>query len=147
MVLKQKNRLISIDTPLGKDALVLTAFNATEEMSRLFRYELELISDDNAIAAKDIVGKSVTVGIKLADGSDRYFNGFVSRFVVGDEGHERRNYRAEVVPWLWFLTRTADCRIFQDQTVPEIIEKIFDDLGFSDFETSEIKGTHETWEY
>ena len=147
MVLKQEKRQLSIDTPLGKDVLVLTAFNGTEEMSRLFNYELELISDNNAISPSEIVGKNVTVGIKLADGSDRYFNGFVSRFVAGDEGHDRRNYRAQVVPWLWFLTRTADCRIFQDQTVPDILEKIFDDLGFSDFETSEIKGTHEEWEY
>src|SRR5262249_34443616 len=43
------------------------------------------------------------------------------------------HYRAEVVPWLWFLTRTTDCRIFQNMTVPEIIVKIFRDLGFSDF--------------
>ena len=147
MVLKQEKRQLSVDTPLGKDVLVLTAFTGTEEMSRLFGYELEFISDNNSISAAEIVGKSVTVGIKLADGSDRYFNGFVSRFVAGDEGHDRRNYRAEVVPWLWFLTRTADCRIFQNQTVPDILEKIFSDLGFSDFETAEIKGTHEEWEY
>jgi uncharacterized protein involved in type VI secretion and phage assembly len=32
-------------------------------------------------------------------------------------------------PWLWFLTRTSDCRIFQDQTVPEIVKKVFEDHG------------------
>src|SRR5260370_34637945 len=35
--------------------------------------------------------------------------------------------------WLWFLKRTADCRIFQNKNVPDIIQKIFGDLGFQDF--------------
>ena len=38
-----------------------------------------------------------------------------------------------MVPWLWFLTRTADCRIFQNKKVPDIIQKIFKDLGSPDF--------------
>ena len=42
-------------------------------------------------------------------------------------------YRAQMVPWLWFLTRTTDCRIFQNQKVPDIIQKVFKDLSFSDF--------------
>ncbi len=146
MALKQKERLLSLSTPLGGDALVLTAFSGREELSRLFSYQLDLISDNNAIAAKDIVGKIVTWSIKLKDGT-RYFNGFVCRFYAGDEQHGRRNYRAEVVPWLWFLTRTADCRIFQNKTVKDIIEQIFHDLGFSDFETAQVKGSHPKREY
>jgi type VI secretion system secreted protein VgrG len=39
-----------------------------------------------------------------------------------------------MVPWLWFLTRTSDCRIFQNKTVPDIIEKIFSDLKFKDYQ-------------
>ncbi|MEZ5584590.1 MAG: phage late control D family protein [Candidatus Competibacteraceae bacterium] len=34
-------------------------------------------------------------------------------------------YHATLRPWLWFLTRTADCRIFQKQKVPDIIKQIF----------------------
>jgi len=52
-----------------------------------------------------------------------------------------------VVPWLWFLTRTADCRIFQEKSGPEIIKQIFGDLGFSDYEVSEIQEDHRKWEY
>ena len=40
-----------------------------------------MISDDNAIAASDIVGKDVTIGIELPDSSERFFHGFVSSFV------------------------------------------------------------------
>jgi len=139
---------LKLNTPLGEDVLLLTAFEGHEELSRLFSYQLEMISDDNAIEATDIVGKNVTFSIEMADDTPRYFNGFVSRFVAGDEDDQgRRNYRAEVIPWLWFLTRTTDCRIFQNKTVPEIIEQIFGDLGFSDYEVSQIKGAHPKWDY
>ncbi|MHC4403678.1 MAG: type VI secretion system Vgr family protein [Planctomycetota bacterium] len=141
MALKQKNRMLGLKTPLGDDELVVIAFSGYEETSRLFRFELDMISDNNAVAASDLVGKSVTFSINLADGSTRYFNGFVNRLYAGDEDFDgRRNYRAEVVPWLWFLTRTSDCRIFQNKKVTEIIEQIFDDLGFSDYDTSQIRG-------
>src|SRR5262249_1317194 len=36
--------------------------------------------------------------------------------------------------WLWFLTRTSDCRIFQEKTVPEIIKEVFADHRMAMFE-------------
>ena len=80
MALKQANRLLLLKTPLGEDVLELTAFSGHEEMSRLFSFQLEMISDNNSISADQIVGKNVTFGVKLADGTPRHFNGFVSRF-------------------------------------------------------------------
>jgi len=147
MTLTQQNRFLGIATPLGEDTLLLTGFQGREEISRLFQFQLEMLSEKNDIRAKEIVGKNVTFQVKLADGSARYFNGFVSRFVAGDEDElGRRNYRADVVPWLWFLTQTSDCRIFQNKTVPEIVTQIFQDLGFSDFEMK-AQGAHKKWEY
>ena len=147
MALKQDSRQLSIKTPLGDNVLLLTGFNGHEEMSRLFHFQLEMISDDANISATDIVGKRVTFTVTLKDGSPRPFNGFVTRFYACDEDREgRRSYRAEVVPWLWFLTRTSDCRIFQEMSAPDIIEQIFGDLGFSDFKIS-AQGTHPTREY
>jgi type VI secretion system secreted protein VgrG len=105
-----------------------------------------MIADQADIQAADIVGKNVTFSVDLADDTPRYFNGFVSRFSAGDEDDGRRNYRAEVVPWLWFLTRTADCRIFQNKKIPEIVQQVFSDLGFTDFEF-QLKLSHKQWEY
>jgi type VI secretion system secreted protein VgrG len=148
MPLSQKNRSLGLKSPLGEDVLLLTALHGREELSRLFTYQLEMISDNNAIAAKEIVGKPVTFNVKMPDGSPRHFHGIVSRFSAGDEDdNKRRDYRAEVVPWLWFLTLTTDCRIFQNKKVPEIIEQIFQDLGFTDFDTSQIKGAHPKRDY
>lgn len=146
MVLTQQERMLKLSTPLGEDVLLLTGFTGQEEISRLFRFQLEMISDNNGIAAADIVGKNVTFSVELSDGSPRFFNGFVNQFVAGDEEHGRRNYRAEVVPWLWFLTQTADCRLFQDKTIKDIIATIFGDLGFSDYKF-DLQLDHKKWEY
>jgi len=147
MAFKQANRLLMLKTPLGPDVLEVTSFSGREELSRPFSFRLEMISRNNAIQPAQIVGKNVTFGIKLPDGTPRYFNGIVSRFFAGDEDREgRRKYRAKVVPWLWFLKRTSDCRIFQNKSVPDIVQQIFKDLGFSDF-SLQLKGNHPPWEY
>ncbi|MBN2492831.1 MAG: type VI secretion system tip protein VgrG [Planctomycetes bacterium] len=143
----QEGRRLAIATPLGKDVLLLVRLSGHEEMSRLFSFELELLSERDDIAAKDIVGKNVSFSIRLLDDSLRYFNGFVKRFAYGGSDDRLSRYTAEVVPWLWFLTQTADCRIFQNQSVPKIIEQVFTDLGFSDFDTSNIQGTHAAWDF
>jgi type VI secretion system secreted protein VgrG len=144
---KQADRVLEITTPLGEDVLLLTAFVGHEEMSRMFRFELYLVSEKDSISAKDIVGKNVTFSLRKPDGGLRHFNGFVSRFVSSGRGDRLSTYRAEVVPWFWFLTRTSDCRIFQNMTIVQIVEKVFKDLGFSDFDTSGVKGEHPTWDY
>jgi type VI secretion system secreted protein VgrG len=129
----QENRLLSVNTPLGKDVLLLTGFSGREAMSRLFSYQLEMFSEDEGILPKDLVGKPVAWAVQKAPGGPRYFHGIVSRFVAGHRILRKlRTYRAQVVPWLWFLTRTANCRIFQNKTAPEIIQAVFKGLGFSD---------------
>jgi type VI secretion system secreted protein VgrG len=135
-----------IETPLGKDGLMLSSLVGQEEMSRLFSFDLELLSEKDSIAPNSIVGKNVTISVQYASGEWRHFNGFVSRFAFCGKGDRLNMYRAEVVPWLWFLTRTSDCRIFQGKKVPEIIEQIFKDLGFKDYKI-DVKGNHPKWDY
>ena len=143
----QAERLVQVETPLGKDAFVLEAFAGREELSRLFQYRLDLLAARDDIAADEIVGKNVSFLVRQADGESRYFNGFVQRFAGGDtEAGRLRRYTMDVVPWLWFLTRTSDCRIFQEKSAPDIIEQIFGDLGFSDYRL-DLGGTHPVREY
>src|SRR5262249_57166853 len=79
----QADRALSIRSSLGADVLLLTGFSGTESISRLFTYQLELASENDSIAAKDIVGKDVTWSVSHIDQAPRYFNGFVRRFVAG----------------------------------------------------------------
>ena len=148
----QSERLLIVQVgSLGPDDLLMTGMMGHEEVSSLFSFRLDLISDvPSKIVLQDIVGKNVTMGLMLRDESYRFFNGFISRFSLSgrDMGGEARftHYRAEVVPWLWFLSRTADCRIFQDKTVPDIIEQIFKDLGFQDFRF-DLQRSYTKWDY
>jgi type VI secretion system secreted protein VgrG len=151
MAVKQANRILYLDTPLGEDVLTLGAFTGVEGLSRLFSYHLTMASHNTAIEAKDIIGKKITWQVQFKEGEPRFYNGVVSRFVAGGTSdREMRSYRAEVVPWLWYLTRTSDCRIWppggQKKTVPQIIQMLFDEMGFTDY-VNETKDTYPELEY
>ncbi len=133
MAIAQEHRRIAISTPLGKDVLLLRGFTGSEALSQLFNFDLDLLSENDSIKFQDVVGKNVTLRIYDAAGQERSWNGFISRFSQGGQDRRLTEYRAQMVPWLWFLTRTSDCRIFQNQKAPDIIQKVFKDLGFSDF--------------
>ena len=146
MPLSQRDRTFAVNTPLGEDALVLRSMTANERISALFEYALELSSEDIDIAPSDLLGKPATVSLRLMDGSRRWFNGWINRFShVGFDGADAL-YKATLVPWLWFLSRTADCRIFQEQTVPDIVKSIFREHGFTDFE-ERLSGSYRQWVY
>src|SRR3990167_9277171 len=148
----QDNRLIAIDTPLGKDVLLLSGFHGMEGLSTPFRLELDLLSENHSIPFKDIIGKNVSVSVVLATGEKRYFHGLISRFSQGrgssDEGRDLKlaRYTATMVPWFWLLTRTADSRIFQNLSIPEIVEKIFKEKGFLDYK-NKLHGSYDKWDY
>ena len=89
-----------------------------------------MYSENRSLSFDSIVGKNTTIKVVLPDLSERYINGIVSAFSQGGsallEGGSSpkffASYGATLVPWLWFLTQTTDCRIFQNQSVPEILE-------------------------
>jgi type VI secretion system secreted protein VgrG len=129
----QANRLISIETPLGADVFLLTAFNGSEHLSDVFEFNIAALSNNLAIKPDAVIGKEVTVTIK--GGIKKSFHGLISRFGVGEiQAHNIREYHMTMVPWLWFLSKTENRRIFQNKNAKDIIETVFKDLGFNDFE-------------
>ncbi len=142
----QQGRLISLETPLGEDKLLLTSFAGSEAISRLFNFRLKMLSGDAAIDFTQIVGQNVTVSLTQSDDSARYFNGIVSQFAsLGVDGDMTR-YEMEVVPSVWLLTRNADCHIFHNKTVQEVIEAVFSNRGVSNYSFS-LTGTYSPMEY
>ncbi|MPY86412.1 MAG: type VI secretion system tip protein VgrG [Luteitalea sp.] len=142
----EMRRVMDITTPLGDDVLLFHGMHAREEMSRLFEYQLDLLSTRGDIDLDEILGKNVTVNVALPDNSTRAFNGHVTRFAQSGMSGRYHRYLAVVRPWLWFLTRTTDCRIFQDMTVPDIVKAVFNDHTTADF-TFELTSTYRTWSY
>jgi len=101
-------RVMEITTPLGDDVLLFHSMHARDELSRLFTYQLDLLSPKPDIKVDDILGKNVTIKLGLPDDSTRYFNGFVTRFAQGGTHGRYTRYHSVVSPWLGFLTRTSD---------------------------------------
>jgi type VI secretion system secreted protein VgrG len=120
-------------TPLGDGVLLFYRMNAREELSRLAEFELDILSKQGDVDVDKILAKNVTVKVELPNRKLRHFNGFVARFAQTGMHGRYHLYHATVRPWLWFLTRTTDCRIFQDMTVPDIIKKVFEDHSIADF--------------
>jgi len=124
---------VRITTPLGDNKLLVRSYRGEEGISELFRYDLELYSEDPALDFSSIVGKAATLQIELSSGDFQYVNGIVGRFTQAGQDDRFTTYFAELRPWFWMLTMCADCRIFQNKTSLEIVKQIFQDQGFSDF--------------
>ncbi len=125
-MLSQHQRLFTFDSPLPPEQeLQLLSFSGREAISELFSFQVELISQDARIALKTLIGKKVTMGIALADGDTRYISAHVSDFVHTGADGGIANYSAELVPWLWILSRRRDSRIFQDKTTEQIVKEVF----------------------
>ena len=134
MLFNQASRLAKINSPLGPDVLLLNEMGGGEELGRLFNYELQLTSLDANIDLNQLLGKPMSVGLQLADGGERHFHGIVARCSQNIDKGQFASYQVTLRPWLWLLSRTSDCRIFQNLSIPQIIKQVFRDLGFSDFE-------------
>jgi type VI secretion system secreted protein VgrG len=151
-VAANENNYLAIESPGSlRDQFRLLAFSGHEEMSRLFSFTLELDSEVQTIDPKEVIGQKITFSVKYKEGAGdqwRYFNGYVSRFTAGSSESGHRRYQAEVVPWLWFLTRTSDCRIFAEKKVPDILDLVFEDCPFEhNVEWKASKGDYPVWTY
>src|SRR5690606_1159574 len=77
-----------------------------------------------------VVGTTMSVRVQRRGYPARYFHGICRRFAAGGEVEgDRRLYTMEFVPSLWFLSETADCRVFQNKTAQQILQVLFSDTG------------------
>ena len=143
----QAARQVAVNSSLGDDVLLFRRMVAHEELGRLFELHLEVLSEKHDIKFDDVLGTNMTVRLTLADATVRYFNGYVGSLRYQGTSGRFALYAVVLKPWLWFLTRTADCRIFQEQTVPDIVKQVFRDSGFSSAFSESLSGSYRTWEY
>jgi type VI secretion system secreted protein VgrG len=130
------SRRITLHSVLGPDKLMIKDATVREELGRMSIMDLDLLSPDEDLALDDLLGHGFSVELVLDGDKSRFFHGIVAECSqIGRLGRYAR-YSAKVVPWLWFLTRTSDCRIFQQKSVPDIIKSVFREHGTSDFEDS-----------
>ncbi len=141
----QEGRAIRVDTPLDTDVLLLQGMGGEEGMSIPFAFTLDLLSEDDSIDPASLLREPVVVTITHLD-QERKIHGLVRRFVQRGQREDLTVYQAEVVPWLWFLKLSQDCKIFQQKTVLEIAQEVFDGLGYTDYEVR-CSGSYAPREY
>ncbi len=136
----QTERAIELYTPLGKDILLFKTMLAKESLGKPFVFKIDVFSQQENIDLDQLLGKNISVELEQPAGGYRYFNGFVTDFAQKSYTSSSITtnfyayYELIVQPWLWFLSRTSDCRIFQDKKVIDIVKDIFSEYGFTDFE-------------
>ncbi|AIF48227.1 type VI secretion system Vgr family protein [Dyella japonica] len=140
---------ITLSSDLG-DKLLFASMRADEPLGRLFRYELELLSQDDQVNLRQLLGTSMTVKFVAADGYTRYFNGIVIEAAqTGFRTIDKLSYavyRVTLAPKPWLLTRKVDCRIFVDQSVPDIVRTVLGEIGYGDLKLS-LSGNYDKRDY
>ena len=158
----QKDRFLRIDTTEKEDLLLLEKLVGTEELSRLFEFKLSLLSNDFSLNMKNLLRKPATITMTLPNGKLRYLHGHFRSIAHAKEGddlltereqmgvsHPAKDlvvYEAVLVPSAWFMTLNADCRIFQEKSVPDIVEQILKDHKITDY-AFRTKGTYQPRDY
>lgn len=132
-------RKITVKTPLAADKLFIKSATVTEQLGQPFDIEMDLLSPDESLDFDKLLGHEVSLSIVLDDGSSRHFHAFIVQFSQLGRLGEYVTYHARAVPWLWFLTRTTDCRIFQTKSAPDIVKQVFREHGFTDVKATLTK--------
>ena len=137
----QDNNIISISTPLGKDVLYLTRFSAQETMSQLFSISASTYTIGQQISLDSLIGQEVCITLKSDDVSliplpDRYYHGIVShiecsgsRVTAAGDNEDFFDYYLTIQPTAAFMKKRSNCRIYQNQSVIEIITDLFGQHG------------------
>jgi type VI secretion system secreted protein VgrG len=145
-----ENRFLRITSPLGAGALLLTEVNGTDHISTPFLFQIEFVTKQSDSAVLTLLGQPVTLFLantqQLPGG--RPVNGLI-RKLSGPTNYIRgfKRWRAELVPQLAFLGYTADSRIFQNQSVVQIIEDIFQIHGLINYRIGTLIGRYKALEY
>ena len=133
------NALMLMTSSLGTDALIPTHLVASEEISQPFNFEITVVSQSGVIDPNSILNQPVCVTLQDAGAPLRYFHGIVREVRSNgiqhgkNAGDEFQNYTLTVVPRLWFLKQTIDCRVYQGKTAQDIITAMFGDAALTDF--------------
>lgn len=114
----------------GLDVL---AFEGDEALSQPFRYRIEFTSADHAISKEMMLMKSASLTLQapVAQGFGinvqqpvRVIQGVVTGFERLSTSRDETHYALTLQPRLALLNRSHQNAIYQDQSVPQIVEKI-----------------------
>jgi len=124
--------LLSLTAPAAAGATTPIAFWAEEQLTHPYLLTVDFLSDKKDITPDQLLYQPVCLTVTNWEGPVRYFHGIVRRMSSAtSESRDQWAYSIEVVPRLWFMSQTEDCRIFQQQSAADILRAIFTDASVS----------------
>lgn len=127
------NHTVRVRIAGAPPGILFRAMQGHEQLSQLFEFQVDVLYDGMGLDLRSLLGKSLTLEIDTDElGGTRYLNGQITRFMLaGKETSTQRYYlyRATVRPWLWSASRREDFRIFQEKSVPDIVEEVLKPYG------------------
>jgi type VI secretion system secreted protein VgrG len=145
----QTGRFLKIYTPLGDDALLLTDVQGADRISTPFLFQIQFATLLPDAAVFKLLGQPATIWMACGmDETGRPVNGLI-RKLSGPVPNLRgfKFWRAELVPQLAFLGYSADCRIFQNMSVPQIVAAVLEGHNLLNFEFRGLQGSYPALEY
>ena len=134
-----------------EDIFVFESMTGHEELSRLSSYDLSLLSKKYDIQAESILGQPVVITINFSGQRERVIFAYVTGFnrSASDDGTQRlTRYHLQAHCWLWFLTRSSDCRIFQKKRVVDILKEVLKEPQYQGFSIrDETISSEVVWDY
>ncbi|EMI5802240.1 type VI secretion system Vgr family protein [Klebsiella aerogenes] len=138
-----------ITVQLPVEGLLFWKLSGHEAMSEMFELSLTLLGSDARLDRSKLLGQPVTVTIPTQNAlSSRYFNGKITRVAVSAvelSGIRYAAYQLMVEPDLWPMKRDRNLRIFQGQTVPQIINTLLSEYQVN--VEDKLNGSYRVWDY
>jgi len=131
---------------VGRSEFEVVSFELDEAISMPFQLKLELVSFEDDVDFGQLLDKPVLFTIWRGERPLRYVHGLVSTFSQGETGFHRTRYRALVEPVLARAGLRSNWRIFQQKTVPQILEIMLKRQGITGYELRSID-KHEVREF
>lgn len=126
-----KDEAIELRGPGSVEQLGLKSARISEGLSQLTETRIEFIAKSKTLDLATVVGQSFTIELGSKEEDPQLFSGVcISAENIGNHAGNGL-YVAEVRPWLWFLTRGQNSRIFQEMSTPDIIKEVLGAYGFA----------------
>lgn len=140
----------------GESSLGVRRFSVHETLSSLFSVSVWARSENPGVDLEALIGQEASLrvqsGVKFARlGGARLWTGIVSNaqqvqaVIPGGGTKELSTYYVRIVPKLWLLTQKRNYRVFQHQSIPDIVEKILGDWAIEP--TWKLGGEHPKLEF
>jgi type VI secretion system secreted protein VgrG len=99
-------------------------FHLSEGLSQCYETTLDLLNPKVTANCDELLGQPMTLHVIRPSAIDRMVHGIVSRVEYIGITADNLMVRMNVVPAFRLLEQRVDCRVFQDQSVPEIVEEV-----------------------